>query len=113
MRRFALPLLIASSLAGCGSPSPAPTPSPTSTAATGDTARIASLSPALRAGVLLRAIRDAGQDCQQVIAQAKAPVAGKPPAWVATCQDKHRWVVTIEPDGTANVIDADDVARLH
>ena len=109
--RIVLPLAAAALLAGCGSPTPAPAPTPTATAATGDTARVAALPPNLRAGVLLRAIRDAGQDCQQVVDQAQAPTDAGPPAWVATCQDKHRWVVSIAADGTATVIDANDVAR--
>lgn len=102
-------LLVCTLVAACGSPTPAPAPSPTATAATGDAARVTALAPPLRAGVLLRAIRDAGQDCQQVVAQAQL----KPAVWIATCQDKRRWVVTIGPNGNATVADANDVARMH
>lgn len=107
------PLALAILLAGCGSPTPAPAPSPTAAALAGDAAKVAALSDKQRAGVLLRAVRDAGQDCQQVVAQSRASAAGSPATWIATCQDQHRWVVSIAPDGTATVTDANAVARLH
>lgn len=103
--------LPASLLAACGSPEPQPAPSPTATVPTGQAATVAALPPRQRAGVLLRAIRDAGQDCQQVVDQASTRAPGRPPVWVATCQDRHRWVVAIAADGTATVTDADDLAK--
>jgi len=66
-------------------------------------ARIGALSPRLRQGVFLRAIRDAGEECQEVTEEsAIAAIEGKP-AWAATCDRSVRWVITIDPSGTAIV----------
>ena len=102
----ALPLL----LAGCGGGTPAPTPTPT-VSANGYVAKVRALSDKQRAGVLLRAIRDAGRDCQAVVAQTPAGAQGASAAWVATCDNQAHWVVLIGDDGTATVADARDVER--
>ena len=99
---FCLPLL----LAACGQPTPVPAPTATAAAANGYASKVAALSPRLRAGVLLRAVRDAGQDCQSVGDQKQVA----PAAWLATCDGQRRWVVAIGGDGTATVVDAKDVA---
>lgn len=102
------PLILPILVAGCHQPAPAPAPAASPTAG-GYAAKIAGLPDTLRAGVMLRAIRDAGQDCQRVIGSEPASGA-TPPAWIATCDDKHRWVVSIADDGTATVIDGKDAA---
>lgn len=108
MRIFSFPLLVL--LAACGQPAPSPAPTATVPAADSYGAKVAALPEKLRAGVLLRAIRDAGQNCQAVVTAVAAGNAGGPPAWVATCDDKRRWVVAIADDGTATVVDAKDLA---
>lgn len=98
-------------LAACGGPA-APAPAPTHTAAaSGYVAKVTALPDKQRAGVLLRAIRDAGRDCQAVVAQVPAGTQGTSGAWVATCDDKAHWVVQIADDGTATVADAREVER--
>lgn len=99
-------------IAACGSPGDAPAgdiaaPSPT---ATGEdyVARVRALPDTQRNGVLFRAIRDAGEACQQVTASAERD-AGGPATWTATCEDGRRWIVAIESDGDARV--AGPVAR--
>ena len=98
-------------LAACGQPAPSPAPTATAPASNGYGAKVAALPEKQRAGVLMRAIRDAGQNCQQVVEATAAGAAGAPPAWVATCDDKRQWVVAIADDGTATVADARDFAR--
>ena len=109
MRQLLLaPILL---LAACGQPAREAVPANAAPAADGYAAKVAALPVRQRAGVLLRAIRDAGQDCQQVIEASRAAATGGPPAWVATCDDHRRWVVVVADDGTATVVAANDVAR--
>jgi hypothetical protein len=106
-----LPLAVPLLLAGCGgggTPAPAPTPT---VSANGYVAKVRALSDKQRAGVLLRAIRDAGRDCQAVVAQTPAGTQGASASWVATCDNQAHWVVQIGDDGAANVADAQEVAR--
>ncbi|GAA3699127.1 hypothetical protein GCM10022268_06680 [Sphingomonas cynarae] len=102
-----LPLLM---LAACGTGGPA-TEAADNTADNaaaaapdgGYAARITALSPRLRQGVFLRAIRDAGEECQEVTEEdGIAAIEGKP-AWVVTCDRSTRWVITIDKSGTAAV----------
>lgn len=84
-------------------------PAATNTSAPADdyARRIAALPPGQRDGVLLRAIRDANQDCQQVTrSQPIDPIAGAP-AWAATCDGRGTWVVALNPGGVATVTAAD------
>lgn len=110
LSRCPLGLLPLALLAACGGPAPSPTPSATATATGGYVAQVKALSPRLRAGVLLRAIRDAERPCQGVTGETTATATGGA-AWVATCDDGGQWVVAIADDGTATVADARDVAR--
>lgn len=108
MRALALaPALL---LAACGQPSAHAPAAPATPDPNGYAAKVAALSPPLRAGVMLRAIRDAGQQCQQVVASKAAP-GTTPPAWIATCADRRQWVVGIGDDGTASVTAGADIAR--
>ena len=109
--RMMLPLLSTALLAGCGGPARQPDAAPTAPAADGYAAKVAALPAGQRVGVFLRAIRDAGQDCQRVVEATTVGAAGSPPAWLATCDDKRRWVVAIADDGTATVVAAKDLAR--
>lgn len=68
--------------------------------------QVAALDPAQRNALFIRAIRDAGHDCQGVTqSEAKPPVGGDP-LWHATCSDKATYGVVIGRDGTATVIGA-------
>lgn len=90
-------------LAGCGSPTPVP--AATNAAAPADTtaASIRTLPDGQRTAVFLRAIRDAGHDCQGVTKSAEVTANGSPPTWQATCQDGAQWLVAIGLDGAATV----------
>ena len=102
-------LLLSLALAGCDGAS-----APTTAAAPADTAffnQVAALPEGQREGLLLRAIRDAGQNCQGVTATTRAGEPGGPPAWLATCTDKGQWLVVLKADGTAQVTNARDIAR--
>lgn len=101
------PLLM---LAACGTGEPATevagnTVANTAAAAPdgGYAARITALSPRLRQGVFLRAIRDAGEECQEVTDEYGIAAIKGEPAWAVTCDRSTRWVIAIDRSGTAIV----------
>jgi hypothetical protein len=90
-------------LTACGNeaaspPEPQPTPS-----GTDYRARIEALPAGQRDAVMLRAVRDAGQDCQAVVGTAAAGAQFGMPSWIARCSDGRDWMVMIRADGTALV----------
>lgn len=114
------PLLM---LAACGTGSPAAdVTGNAATEASGNAAaatdggyaqRIEALSPRLRQGVFLRAIRDGGEECQEVTEEyGIAAIEGKP-AWAVTCDRSTRWVIAIDKTGTAIVTKASPASRLE
>ncbi|SFP87347.1 hypothetical protein [Sphingomonas rubra] len=66
-------------------------------------ATIRDLPAGQRTAVLLRAIRDAGRDCQGVTEATEVTAQGSPPTWAATCEDGNQWIVAIGEGGTATV----------
>ena len=69
--------------------------------------KVAALDDTQRNVVFIRAIRDAGYDCQQVTGSKSQPVAaGGQPLWQATCSGGATYGVQIGRDGTATVIGA-------
>lgn len=71
--------------------------------------RIRAMNEKERNGVLFRAIRDAGRECQGVVRSVTTdPVDGKP-GWLASCDDDGQWLVVIGPDGMAAVTNARDL----
>ena len=99
--RIGTVLLLA--LGGCdgGSPpAPAPTKQP---AANAYKARIEALPAAQRDAVFLRAVRDAGHDCQGVIGSAYNGEHFGMPAWAARCRDGRDWLIMLGRDGRAHV----------
>jgi len=66
-------------------------------------ARIDALAPGQRNAVFLRAVRDAGQDCQNVAGSAYGGEQYGMPSWVARCADGRDWLVMVDKGGTAHV----------
>ena len=65
--------------------------------------RIAKLAPAQQQLVLFRAVRDAGQECQNITKTERlADVEGRA-LWRVTCRGGGQFAVTIGADGLANV----------
>jgi hypothetical protein len=102
-----IPLLM---LAACGTGSP-PVDTTGNVAANAAAAapegsyadRIKALSPRLRQGVFLRAIRDSGEQCQEVTEESGIAAIEGNPAWAATCDRSTQWVIAIDKSGTAIV----------
>ena len=65
--------------------------------------RIAKLPDGQRNAVFLRAIRNAGQNCQNVVGSAQGGEQFGMPSWVARCGDGGDWVIMLSPDGRALV----------
>ena len=66
-------------------------------------ARIDSLEEGPRNAVFIRAVRDAGRQCQRVVGSAYNGLHFGMPGWVARCEDGRDWLVMLRGDGTALV----------
>lgn len=73
--------------------------------------QVAALPEGQRNAVFIRAIRDAGQDCQHVESSQPAGRYRGMPVWRATCSGEGHWTLVIADDGTAQILNADQ-ARL-
>lgn len=107
-----LALIAACGGSPAGNDSAAATNAAAAAADAGNTAAtIRALPAGQRTAVLLRAIRDAGHDCQTVTQAEEVTADGSPPTWAATCEDRNQWVVAIGADGTANVTSRADLRK--
>lgn len=75
------------------------TPQPGQPADGGYAAKVKAMPAGQRDAVLIRAIRDARQDCQHVTSSAPAGEG----AWDARCDDGRVWRIAIGEDGAAQV----------
>jgi hypothetical protein len=72
-------------------------------------ARLAAMPEAERNAVFIRAVRDAGFDCQHVGSSSYQGVSAGSPTWVATCDDASNWVILIGSNGSAQVIKGSEI----
>jgi hypothetical protein len=102
IRPFAVTLaLVGTVLGGCERPA-ATTGNATATPTTDDAAlqaRIEALAPGQLRAVLFRAIRDAGQECQTITGHARLADNDRRPAWSAECDNRNRFMLTLNPGG--------------
>jgi len=98
--------MLALALAACNS-QPARDAAPTPAGRSDIQRQIAALGDAERNGVMIRAIRDAGFDCQQVTGSVpqRDPTA-QGDVYTARCSDNAAYAVVIGRDGTAQVVGA-------
>lgn len=68
--------------------------------------RLRTMEPELRDATFLRAIRDAGRDCQGVTASSYQGETSGAPTWTATCDDGVQWIIVLGADGIAQVVNA-------
>jgi hypothetical protein len=66
-------------------------------------AEVRNMTPEVRKATFLRAIRDAQQACQQVVAEQDAGQTNGAAAWTVRCEDQRGWMITIARDGNAKV----------
>ncbi len=80
--------------------------------AAGDVAnRLAALPEGQRNAVFIRAIRDAGEECQHVESSVPAGEYQGNPVWSAQCAGGDSWTIVVTPDGTAQLVNESE-ARL-
>ena len=65
--------------------------------------RIDRLAAGQRDALFLRAIRDAGQNCQQVVGSAYNGVHFGMPSWAARCSNGADWLIMLGKGGNAHV----------
>ena len=74
-------------------------------------ARLQALPEGQRNAVFVRALRDAGRDCQGVVSSAfQGPLRGRP-TWTARCDDGVGWVIIIGKTGIAEVVNLEEAER--
>lgn len=95
-------------LAGCQD-APAPATNNATTSAAEIQNRLAAMPEGQRNAVFIRAIRDAGQDCEHVESSEGAGAHQGFPVWNATCAGGGTWTIVITDDGTAQVLNAAEV----
>jgi hypothetical protein len=107
------PMLIAAiacaTLAACSKHEPAEQNTAAAMPTTNYLAQIEALPQGQREGVFLRAIRDAGQDCQGVTKSQSTQTGDGKPAWAATCADGSTYVLVLGQDGIMTVTNAASV----
>lgn len=124
---IALPVLALVALAGCqqGGESQTPAANATEAAQPADegaeanvagnadagenvTARVLAMGDRERNVVFIRAILDAGLKCDGVTASQRLEDRNGQPVWRAECGPGNAHVISITPDGTANIISRND-----
>ena len=102
--------VLAAALAGCdgGTEANVQVPGPE-----GAENRLEALPEGARNGVFIRAIRDAGRECQHVESSERAGEHQGFPVWQARCSDGGTWTIVVMNDGTAAVINADEVQLVN
>ncbi len=117
---LALLCVLALALAGCGSANDgsnadtpvniAAEPAATGNDAAGGNAASAvlAMNDRQRNVVFIRALMDAGIDCQGVASSTRLPDQDGKPLWRANCTNNTAHMITITPDGTANIVSRSD-----
>lgn len=85
-------------LAACDPAASGPSPSP-STAPDPVETKIDALPRTLQQTTMFRAIRDGGYTCQQIVQFEKKPPVDGHATWVAVCDDRGQYVITLQPGG--------------
>jgi hypothetical protein len=123
-RRIVLPALVLLTLAGCGASEQAGSnatgvgntqaeanatgAADNVTGAGNVTAAVLAMNDRQRNVVFVRALLDAGMDCQGVASSVRLPDQDGKPLWRANCTNNTAHMITITPDGTANIVSRTD-----
>jgi hypothetical protein len=69
---------------------------------------VAALSEGQRNAVFIRAIRDAGLECQHVESSTPAGTDRGRPVWRATCRGNRQWTIVIGDNNDARILNTDE-----
>ncbi len=69
-----------------------------------DAARLETLSDGQRNAVFIRAIRDAGLECQHVDWSTRSGTYRGMPVWTAACSRNQVWTIVVAADGVAQIL---------
>jgi hypothetical protein len=75
--------------------------------------QLEALPEGARNGVFIRAIRDSGNDCQNVESSTPAGEHQGLPLWRARCVDGVEWTIVIGNDGSAAVLNPAEAGLLE
>jgi hypothetical protein len=75
--------------------------------------RLQTLPDGQRDAVFIRAIRDAGLDCQHVAGSAPDADYRGMPVWNVRCDGGGNWTVVIGNDGIAQILNANQARLAH
>lgn len=83
-------------------------------AGTGDaTMRLAALSDRQRNAVFIRAIRDAGLECQHVDWSTPSGTYRGMPVWTAACARNQVWIIAVGNDGVAQILNPTEGRAIY
>lgn len=74
--------------------------------------QLTAMGDAERNLVFLRAIHDAGWQCEQVQSSAPRPAIQDSPAWKAVCEGNKEWAIQVGKTGIAHVSKEEDIEAL-
>lgn len=66
--------------------------------------KIAAMPDGSRNATFIRAIRDAGRECQHVQSSTSIGELSGSPAWTAVCDNGAEWTIVLGANGTATVL---------
>lgn len=109
--RMTATLMLALLTVACGQPAQQQPANQVAPAVIGQ--RIAALAEGERNAVFIRAIRDAGMDCQQVTGSAPAALYRGMPVWTATCRGGGRWTLVVGPNEVVQILNASEAQLVR
>ena len=98
-------------LAGCGPTKDADAPANAAGANVNYQQQLEAMPEGQRNAVFIRAIRDAGLDCQHVDGSTAAGVYRGMPVWNVRCSGGGNWTIVVADQGVAQILNASE-ARL-
>lgn len=98
-------------LAGCGPTNDADAPANAAGASANYQQQLEAMTEGQRNAVFIRAIRDAGLDCQHVSGSIPAGDYRGMPVWNVRCSGGGNWTIVVAANGIAQILNATE-ARL-